>query len=211
MNTLLVFSYSVLGGIAIALGGTAYFSVDNRYLGAFLFTAALFTICTFSLNLFTGRVIYVLENDRRYAFRLIPIWLGNLLGTWLTAQLELLTRYGPALQEKAMALCLPKLDDSVLSIFILSVFCNILVSISVEGYQRNGHEIGKYLSILFGVMVFVLCGFEHCVANMYYFSVAGLWSGKALVYVLVMTAGNALGGVLFPAARMLKEKAGAKY
>ncbi len=52
-----------------------------------------------------------------------------------------------------------------------------------------------------GVMVFILCGFEHCVANMYYFSVAGMWSGKTLLYLLVMTLGNAVGGVVFPVIR----------
>ena len=50
-------------------------------------------------------------------------------------------------------------------------------------------------------MVFILCGFEHCVANMYYFSVAGMWSGKTLLYLLVMTLGNAVGGVVFPVIR----------
>ncbi len=50
-------------------------------------------------------------------------------------------------------------------------------------------------------MVFILCGFEHCVANMFYFSVAGCWSGKLLLRLLVMTLGNTVGGVLFPLAR----------
>ena len=211
MNTLIVFAYSVLAGVAISLGGTANLSVDNRVIGAFLFAVGLFTICTFALNLFTGRVIYVLEKDRRYALNLLPIWLGNLLGTFLTAQAELLTRHGALLQERAIALCQPKLNDSIVSIFILSVLCNILVCIAVDGFKRNKHEVGKYLSIIFGVMVFILCGFEHCVANMYYFSVAGMWSWKTLGYVLVMTLGNALGGLLIPALRLLKEKEDAKY
>ena len=211
MNTLIVFAYSVLAGVAISLGGTANLSVDNRVIGAFLFAVGLFTICTFALNLFTGRVIYVLEKDRHYALNLLPIWLGNLLGTFLTAQAELLTRHGAMLQERAIALCQPKLNDSVWSIFILSFLCNILVCIAVDGFKRNKHEVGKYLSIIFGVMVFILCGFEHCVANMYYFSVADMWSWKTLGYVLVMTLGNALGGLLIPAVRLLKEKVDAKY
>ena len=85
--------------------------------------------------------------------------------------------------------------------FLLAAFCNILIYIAVEGYGKNPHEVGKYLAIFFGVMVFILCGFEHCVANMYYFSMAGMWSGKALLYILVMTLGNAAGGVLFPLVR----------
>ena len=58
------------------------------------------------------------------------------------------------------------------------------------------------------VAVFVQAGFEHCVANMFYFTVAGAWSGKTVLYLIVMTLGNALGGVLFPAAK--KFRAGAE-
>ena len=48
------------------------------------------------------------------------------------------------------------------------------------------------------VMVFILSGFEHCVADMYYFSVADGWSANALVRTLWMTLGNSLGGFLLP-------------
>ena len=58
-----------------------------------------------------------------------------------------------------------------------------------------------------GVIVFILCGFEHCVANMFYFSAANMWSGKALLYMLVMTLGNACGGVIIPLCRMAKRRA----
>ncbi|MBE6996248.1 MAG: formate/nitrite transporter family protein, partial [Ruminococcaceae bacterium] len=55
--------------------------------------------------------------------------------------------------------------------------------------------------------VFILCGFEHCVANMFYFSVANVWSAKTVLYLLVMSVGNAVGGVLIPLCRQLKQKA----
>ena len=71
----------------------------------------------------------------------------------------------------------------------------------MEGFNKNPHEAGKYLALFFGVAVFILCGFEHCVANMFYFSMAGMWSGRAVLYLLVMTAGNAVGGVMFPLLR----------
>ena len=71
----------------------------------------------------------------------------------------------------------------------------------MDGYANNPHELGKYLSLFFGIVTFILCGFEHCVANMYYFSMAGAWSLKTLGYVLVMTLGNAAGGVLLPLLR----------
>lgn len=201
MKRLKTFVYGILAGISIAIGGTAFLSVESKALGALLFTVGLFTICTFGFSLFTGKVCYVFERDRDYAIDLPIIWLGNLCGTWLTAFVESQTRAGPALAERAQSLCRVKLDDGLLSIFILAVLCNLLIFIAVDGYNKNPHELGKYLSLFFGVTVFILCGFEHCVANMYYFSMAGMWSMRTLGYVLIMTFGNAVGGVLIPLLR----------
>lgn len=198
-----VFLSGVLAGVCVSLGGTVFLSVEDKLAGSVLFTVGLFTICIFGLHLFTGKVCYVFERDRDYALDLPVIWLGNLAGTWLSAQAALLTRIGPALAERADALCRTKLGDTVGSVFVLAVFCNLLIYIAVEGFNQAPHELGRYLALFFGVVVFILCGFEHCVANMYYFTVAGVWSGRTLGYLLVMTLGNAVGGVLFPTARRL--------
>ncbi len=194
----------VLAGISIAIGGTVFLSLENKVLGALFFTVGLFAVCTFGFNLFTGKVCYVFDQDRRYALNLPLIWLGNLAGAFLTAAAERATRIGPALAEKAQAICTVKLNDGLLSILLLSVFCNMLIWLAVEGYKNNPHPAGKYLSLFFGVTVFILCGFEHCVANMYYFSVAGMWSWKTLGWILVMTLGNSAGGVLFPLLRKIQ-------
>ena len=73
-------------------------------------------------------------------------------------------------------------------------------------FKNNPHELGKYLSLFFGVMVFILSGTEHCVADMFYFWMAGAWSGQAVVRLLVITLGNAVGGVLLPLLRGLQNK-----
>ena len=49
----------------------------------------------------------------------------------------------------------------------------------------------------------ILAGFEHCISNMFYFSMAGVWSAKAVSYLLVMTCGNIAGGLLIPASQKL--------
>lgn len=196
-----VFVSGLLAGVCIALGGTALLSLEDRVLGALFFTVGLFTICTFGFHLFTGKVCYVFQRSRAYALDLPVIWLGNLAGTALVALAERCTRIGPALAAKAARLCGTKLEDGPLSLFLLALGCNLLIYIAVEGYGSGGGELKMHLSLFFGVAVFILCGFEHCVANMYYFSMAGMWSGKALVYLLVMTLGNAVGGVLLPLAR----------
>jgi formate/nitrite transporter FocA (FNT family) len=207
MGRLFTFINAVLAGVAIAIGGTVFLSLESKVVGALFFTVGLFIIVTFGHNLYTGKVCYVFEKDREFAIGVPIIWLGNLLGTWGTAMLIRMTRIAAPLAERAAGMCQTKLDDSVLSIFILAVFCNILICIAVDNYNNNPHEVGKYIALFLGVPVFILCGFEHCVANMFYFSIAGMWSGKAFLYLLVMTAGNALGGWILPVARQLKKKA----
>ena len=152
------FLYGILAGICIAVGGAAFLALDNKVLGALFFVVGLFTICTFGFNLFTGKVCYVFENDRSYWLTLPVIWAGNLIGCLLVAGLLSLTRIAPAFTEKAQGMAEVKLSDSLLSIFILAVFCNLLIYIAVDGYKNNPHELGKYLSLFFGVMVFILCG-----------------------------------------------------
>ena len=194
------FVSSVLAGISIGLGGLVFLSVENRVVGSALFNIGLFVVCTFGLHLFTGKVCYVLENDRAFALSLPLIWLGNLCGTGLTALCVRLSR-AAAVAEKAAALCQVKTADSLLSLFFLGLLCNIFIYIAVEGYRSNPHPVGKYLSLFFGVMVFILCGTEHCVADMFYFWVAGAWSGRAALCLLVITLGNAVGSQVFPLLR----------
>ena len=201
MKKLSLLVSALLAGMCVGLGGLAFLSVDNRVIGAALFTIGLFCICTFGFHLFTGKVCAVFQNDRAYALDLPLIWLGNLAGTGAVALIASLTRNAAAMREKAMTLCQVKLNDSLLSLFFLGLLCNIFIYIAVEGYRNNPHELGKYLSLFFGVMVFILAGTEHCVADMFYFWMAGAWSGRAILCILVITLGNAAGGVLLPLLR----------
>ena len=191
----------ILAGISISLGGTVFLLTPDKTVGALLFAVGLFCVCAFGFSLFTGKVCYVFDNDRKYALALPVIWTGNLIGAVGTALVESLTYKGAALAEKAAAVCQGKLNQTPLSAVILAVFCNIMIYIAVEGYRNIPHEIGKYMAILFGVVVFILCGFEHCVANMYYFTIGNAWGWKAAGYLLLMTLGNAAGGVLIPLLR----------
>ena len=209
VKALKIFASAVLAGMCVGFGGVVFLSLDNRIIGSVMFTVGLFTICTFGLHLFTGKVCYALENGKSYNLALPIIWLGNLVGTGITALIVSLSRID-GISAKAEELCATKLDDSILSLFLLGVLCNIFIYIAVEGYKNNPHELGKYLSLFFGVMVFILAGTEHCVADMFYFWLSG-WSVDAAVRVLVITLGNAAGGILFRALhRFVSAKAEVK-
>lgn len=205
MKTLWTFLYAVLAGACIGIGGTAFLAIENTVVGALFFTVGLFTIVCHGFNLYTGKVCYVFERDRRYLLDVAVIWLGNLAGTWLMGTAILHTRLA-SLAQRAESICQTKLGDGLGSIFLLALLCNVMIFIAVDGYNRCPHETGKYLALFLGVAGFILCGFEHCVANMFYFTVGGAWSGRTLLYLLVMSLGNAAGGVIIPGLRQLRAK-----
>lgn len=191
---------AVLAGIAIGVGGTLYLSVDNKYLGSLLFAIGLFCIFSFGFNLYTGKIGFLIteKNKRRFAVDLILIWLGNLIGTGLTALCLKLTRISSILSQKASELCIIKLSDDLLSIFILSVFCGLLMYIAAYNYGYGKNTAQKYIATFICVMVFILCSFEHCVANMFYFWISFSFTPKTLLYLLIMTIGNSLGAFIIP-------------
>lgn len=195
-----IFLRAVLTGFAIGIGGAVNLSCDNKYVGAFLFGTGLFVILFFGFSLFTGKVGYAVENPPSYLADLAVIWLGNLVGTALTGRLILLTRIAP-IGERAAGMCEIKLGDSVISILILSFFCGMLMFIAADGFKTIANPIAQVLAIFLPVAVFILSGFEHCVANMFYFTVGSAWSGKAFLYLLLMSLGNAAGGVFIPLMR----------
>lgn len=190
-----IFLQAVGAGLAISVGGTVYLSLDNKVIGALLFTVGLYAIVLNGLYLYTGKIGYltVQKNKKEYAVLLLLTWLGNLAGTGIGAAGVLASRISP-IKENAASICSTKLSDTPLSIFCLAVFCGFLMYVAVDGFKEKENPIILFM----GVSVFILCGFEHCIANMFYFSLAGVWSGKAVLYLMIMTLGNSAGGMLIP-------------
>ena len=184
----------IYAGVMIAVGAVVLLSNSNNVLGAFFFSIGLLMICMYGMNLYTGKVGYVLVNKLDYLIELFISLIGNFIGTFVVGKLILLTRISN-IAEKANKISMIKLNDTIPSILILSFFCGVLMYIAVNNYKKVNNDLGKYLSIFMCVMVFILCGFEHCIANMAYFTIGGVWSLNALLYLLVMILGNSLGSI----------------
>lgn len=195
-NVLGTFALAVLAGNMIGIGGAVYLATDNKVVGALMFTVGLYTICIQELNLFTGKVGYLPERKPAYLIDLLIIWCGNLAGTFVDACLLSLTRFS-VYAKAAEALCEIKLEDGFLSLFMLGIFCGILMFAAVDGYAKTKNPIILFL----GVATFILCGFEHCIADMFYFSFAKVWSVSTFGRVIVITLGNAIGGMLIPVVK----------
>ena len=202
---------AVLAGLFIGLAGTVYLSVPDKFAGAFLFGFGLLTIVCCGFKLYTGAIGYLVNQGRKtgsYAVLLAIIWAGNWLGTWLVGTALRCSRVGGELSRKAATLCSAKVADSWISLLVLGFFCGILMYLAVESFRRKDElpVPGGILMVFLCVMIFILSGFEHCIADMYYFSVAGAWDAGSLGKILIITAGNSLGGFLLPAADMIRRE-----
>ena len=123
--------------------------------------------------------------------------LGNAIGTILGGYL---IRAGlPALGDAAQQLCEAKLLQLPGQTFVRALFCGILMYLAVSIYRDQKNVIG----ILFCIPVFILSGFEHSIADIFYFAASGIVSMKAFGFLWMVILGNSVGGMLLPALQML--------
>lgn len=204
--------FAILGGISVTLGGAVYLKIKDMFvganvIGAFLFTIGLLVICVRGYNLFTGKASKIVDEKPNYIFTLIVIWIGNFIGAVLFAALYNLGSMN--IKDSARELCEAKLDKSYLSLFILGIVCNLLIFIAVDGYAKIKDPVGKYIVMFLGVSIFILAGTEHSVADMFFFSVSGILYERpieSLALILVVTAGNVVGGIFLSLAEKINNK-----
>ena len=190
----------VSAGICIALGGSVFLATDNRVVGAVLFSVALLCICMKGYALFTGKVGFVPEDRSKAALQLLFAGLlGNLIGTFLCG---LVLRFAlPAYAETALKLCQAKLSLAPAAVLVRGAFCGILMYLAVSIWKERQSPLG----ILFCIPVFILSGFEHSIADMFYFSLAGtVFQGRSLLFLLLVVLGNSLGGLFIPCLQLLR-------
>ncbi len=194
-QSLAILIRAILSGIMISVGGTIFLMLNKSELGAFLFGIGLFMVCANGYNLYTGKIGYIIDNKLSYLWELFLTLIGNLIGTISCGYLVLATRFGERLNDVAKTVADAKLNDNLVSIFVLSIFCGMLMFLAVDLFKKL-KDVGRYIAVFLCVTVFIICGFEHCVANMYYFSAANAWDLNTVLYLLVMILGNSVGGIL---------------
>ena len=201
-NNLYIFFSSILAGMCIAIGVTVYLSTMpyNKVLGTFLFALGLFTIMHFGLHLFTGKIGLTLDHKPSYLITMVFCLLGNIVGAFVLASIIKLTRINPTLVESAQYLVNSKMNDTWYSIFILSFMCGILIYIAYKGHTICPYDMGKVIFAFLAIVIFILCSYEHCVANVAYFTFAGVFNLKVVGYFLLMVLGNSVGAILLDGA-----------
>ena len=186
----------VSAGIMISIGGAVYLSAssESKILAAVLFSVALLSICYRGYALYTGKVGFIVESHGKDDFStLFLCLLGNTIATIVCGYA---IRYAiAATGDAARALADAKLTQTLPSTFIRAAFCGVLMYIAVSVFRENKSTIG----ILFAIPVFILAGFEHSIADMFYFAASGIVSARACVYLWVVILGNSVGAMILPA------------
>lgn len=189
----------VAAGVCISLGGSVFLACENKIVGSIFFCVALLCICYKGYALFTGKVGFIPEKHGKEELSVLFLGLlGNLIGTVLCGLLVSVAL--PNLSETAAAICNTKLDQPILSTLIRGFFCGVLMYLAVSIFRDKQKSIG----ILFCIPVFILSGFEHSIADMFYFACGKVFTCNSLLFILLVVLGNAVGGMLLPIITMKK-------
>ncbi len=192
MNVWQTFRSAILAGIAISCGCIVFLKVGG-VAGAVLFTFGLLTVVHYALKLYTGTAGFVASwNDFSVLWLIL---LGNIVGCFLAA---LAAKYSIAgLADSAQALLEKRLALNFWKSLLLGIGCGFVMTTAVK-FAREG----KFLPLLFGVPLFIMCGFLHSIADAFYylacpasFLLAHGWSVLALYVSIVI--GNFLGCNLY--------------
>ena len=209
------------GGGASAAAAGVESAGAGKLLGACIFPAGLTMVLLAGSELFTGNCLILIPVLSRrvapaaMARNLVVVYLGNFLGGLLAAAgvvySHTLDLFGGKLAAGAIATAAAKCSLSPGDAFLRGVLCNLLVCLAVWMAASAKEPAGKVAALFFPIFLFVLCGFEHCIANMYYIpaglmaqglpeyaagAVPALTLGNFVVKnLLPVTLGNLLGGL----------------
>ena len=189
---------SIGAAILISLGDYVLLKLGNP-LGPVLFALGLLGVCYMGLNLFTGKCGFLIS-DKIKPLDLITILIVNLIAGYLIGLAFSIT--DPDVFKNAVAKVTTW--DISIAFFIKSILCGIIMYIAVFMYRK-----GTPLGILFGIPLFIFCGFQHCIANIITLGVARTFDLSILICII----GNFIGSLLmwyFSKEMIEKEKTNTK-
>ena len=149
---------AIMAGICIGIAGFGYLAVGG-IVGAVTFAFGLLAVVHYRLKLYTGTAGFFAKGE---LLQLCTILTMNIVGCLLVA---LMARMSPMpLQEAAQHILEGRLNAGIVQSGVLAIGCGFIMTTAVKW----GRE-GKFLPLLFGVPLFIICGFPHCVADAFYY------------------------------------------
>lgn len=190
MSTFNTLRSAFMAGICIGIAGFGFLAIkDSNYIaGCCIFAFALIAVVNYKLALYTGTAGFIRKNEVSY---LGLVLLGNIIGC---ATLSTLTRLSAMpVQDTAQALLQSRLNLGIINGGLLSIACGFIMTTAVTFARKN-----NMLPLLFGVPLFIICGFPHCIADAFFYSCVPLayWAEhlpQILPFYITIVAGNFVG------------------
>lgn len=184
---------SIFAGIAIGTAGFGFLASGvqteayGSLVGAVLFSFGLLTVVGYKLKLYTGTAGFILKNETSSLFLIL---LGNIIGCFLVSMLARITPL--AVQDAAQNILELRLRTGALRCGLLGIGCGFIMTTAVQFARQK-----QYLPLLFGVPLFIVCGFTHCVADAFYYLCVpvAFWKANAL-HILAVYACIVLGNLV---------------
>lgn len=174
---------SIVAGILIGFGCITNVLCENHIIGAFLFSLGLLTVIIQGRYLFTGKIGYY-DGSVMNLFNLSIGLIVNLVSIWLFC--FLFAKFS-SLSIDCNELVSKKLNEGIVDALVRSIGCGAMMYIAVDGYSKTKNPI----TIIMPVMVFILCGFDHCIANFGYMGLCGYFFIP--IQLICWVVGNSLG------------------
>ncbi len=210
-------AFIALGGVVSTVASSGFSGVQASLVKGAVFPLGLILVVICGAELFTGNCLLIapaLQKEIKIGEMLknfLIVYCGNLVGGVLIALLAVYSHTFDAFDTAAAQACVSaaeiKSTMSFSDCLLRGILCNILVCLAVWGAMASKNVAGKILFVYLPVFAFVVCGFEHSVANMYYLTAGlaaaseyaiaadGLTLGGALLFnLLPSTIGNIVGG-----------------
>lgn len=174
--------HAILAGFLIGLGVWINIQAPNPVLGAFLFSLGLLSIIELQLPLFTGKIGFIIHQHNTK--EMIKMLGYNLYGTIIFLSLVFLSGREPVL-DNLEAAAAAKFSKDFLTLFIDGTFCGALIHLAAR--------CKKPIITVMCVMIFILTGIQHCIADFPYFLME--WSTVNIIKYLCIVTGNAFGAI----------------
>ena len=182
---------AIMAGICIGIAGFGYLAVGG-IVGAVTFAFGLLAVVHYRLKLYTGTAGFFAKGE---LLQLCTILAMNIVGCLLVAQMA---RMSPMpLQEAAQHILEGRLNAGIVQSGVLAIGCGFIMTTAVKW----GRE-GKFLPLLFGVPLFIICGFPHCIADAFYYLCVPIDyltanAGQVLLLYAAIVLGNFIGCNLY--------------
>ena len=207
-NIALSFLKGILAGLSIGLGGFLFILLSHyvpgeigKILGSLFFAVGLFLVCTFKFSLFTGKIglIYEKKQEKDFYISLPVMLIGNAVGAFLLGYICYFSFRNIDLINTAINAAKSRTNlftvDDYFALILRSILCGLCVYLAVKAFNMDRLKpLGIILLVLF-VFIFVYSGFQHCIANMFYFGFANEINGYTFINLALCIVGNSIGPV----------------